>query len=376
MKRILFVDHTPFTGGAELVLAEHLRHLDRARYTPLVACTPTVPALLELYRSAGAEVHLSPMPRLKVRRASIVVGFLKAAWEFRRLVKRERIDLVVSNTSRAAYIASVALIGSGVPLIWWVRDFLYVPAVFRMLAWVPKKIVCVSESIRDFYGGSDDDRFSVIYVGSSLYRQLEVLPREEVREERQRWGFTTEDVVVGFMGRLVADKGIEDLIEAVAKAHARDPRIKLLVLGSGTGQEGDVDEKVRRHVAERGMSFVTFAGHQSNEALFYSVFDIFVLSTRTGEPFATSVVQAMMAGKPVIGTATGGTPEIIRHGETGLLVPPSSPDELARAIELLAGDPVLAESIAEAGCRLASADNREEQTTSRAEALYAELLRL
>lgn len=373
MKRILFVDHTPFVGGAQLVIAEHIRHLDRSRFTPLMACTPTVPSLPELYRSVGAEVHLTPLPRLRGNPLAVLPRLLHAAWELRRLVKRERADVVVANTSRAAYVASLALRGTGVPLVWWVRDFLFGRRWFRLFGSAPRKVICVSRAIRDHYDGAGDERFAVVYVGNSLYRKIEEVPPDRVREERARWGMAPDDVVVGFMGRLVEEKGVEDVIAAVAELHREHPRVKLLVVGTGGNQEGDVEARVRREAAERGMSFVTFAGYQAEEPLYYQMFDVFVLSTRTDEPYATSVVQAMMAGKPVVATATGGTPEIVRDHETGLLVPPSSPREMANALRRLVQDPELARRLARGGREYALANNREELTTAQVERLYDQL---
>jgi glycosyltransferase involved in cell wall biosynthesis len=372
--RVLFLDHTPVVGGAELVLATHVRALDRARFHPIVACTDTVPMLVELYRSAGAEVHLLPMPRLR-RRSPVVIGaLLLAATRLRRLVRRLDVDLVVANTSRAAYIASVALVRTRVPLIWWVRDFLFGRHVFRLLARTSRRIVCVSDAIRRFYGGAGDPRYSVIYVGSSLDLDLPGIGSEQVEAERARWGFVATDVVVGFMGRLVEEKGPRDVIEAVAALHLRQPRLRLLVVGSGRGQEGDVEEELRKLVADRGWSFVVFAGFQRAEALYYRLFDVFVLGTRSGEPYATSVVQAMMAGTPVVATATGGTPELVRDRETGLLVPPRKPARIAEAIETLIDDPVLRRQIADRARRHVSVHNREAVTTRQAERIYDEVL--
>lgn len=373
-RRVLFVDHTPFTGGAQLVLADHIRYLDRERFTPIVACTNAVPALVERYRAAGAEVFITPLPRLRVKSPAAISRLLRAAWHLRRLVRRERADLVVANTSRAAYAASLALAGTGVPLVWWVRDFLFGRAVFRLLRGVPAKIVCVSRAIRDYYGGAGDPRFEVVYVGNDLYRRIEGVSEGRVRAEREKWGFGPDDVVVGFMGRLVEEKGVEDVIEAVEALHGTHPRVKLLVVGTGSGQQGDVEDRVRRRVAERGLaSRVVFAGFQSDEPLYYRLFDVFVLATRTPEPYATSVVQAMMAGTPVVGTATGGTPELVRDGETGLLVPPAAPLELAGALRALVDDPLLARRLARTGQEYVLRNNREEITTGQVERFYDEI---
>lgn len=373
MKRILFVDHSPFVGGAQLVIADHIRHLDRSRFTPLMACTPTVPALAERYRAAGAEVFYTPLPRLRVRSPAAIARLLRAALALRRLIKRQRADVVVANTSRAAYVASLATRGTGVPLVWWVRDFLFGDLAFRLMSGAPQRIVCVSRAIRDFYGGRDDPRFHVVYVGNDLYRRAAEVSGERIRAERERWGFGPDDVVVGFMGRLVEEKGVEDVVAAVERVHRGHPRVKLLVVGTGSNQENDVEARVRETVAVRGLSFVRFAGFQADEALYYRLFDVFVLATRTAEPYATSVVQAMMAGTPVVGTATGGTPELVRDRETGMLVPPAAPREMAAALEALLEEPGLAERVAEAGRAYVMEHNREEVTTARVERLYDEL---
>jgi glycosyltransferase involved in cell wall biosynthesis len=372
--RVLFADHTPIVGGAELVLATHIAALDRSRFHSLVACTDRVPMLIDLYREAGADVHLLPMPQLRRLSPAVPLGLLRAAWAFRQLVRRERVDVVVANTSRAAYIAAVALIGTGVPLIWWVRDFLFGRTAFRLLAGRADRFICVSAAIRDYYGGRHDPRFSVIHVGSSLDEELPDIDPGAVAAERARWGFDSEDVVVGFMGRLVDDKGPEDVVEAVAIANATDPRIKLLSVGSGRGQVGDVEEELQRRVAARGLDFVVFAGFQRAQALYYRVFDLFVLSTRTPEPYATSVVQAMMAEVPVVATATGGTPELVRDGDTGLLVPPCSPREMANAILRLATDAGLRARVIDAARDEVLAHNRERVTTALAEQVYDSLL--
>ena len=374
MKRILFVDHTPVVGGAELVLATHIAALDRSRFEPHVACTSTVPMLIDLYRDVGATVHVLRMPHLRRLSLAVPVGLLRAAWKLRSLVRQQRIDLVVANTSRAAYIASVALAGSSVPLIWWVRDFLFGRGVFRFLQRTADRIICVSRAIRDFYGSPDDGRFRVVHVGSSLHEELPRVGDAARRTERARWGFTDDDVVVGYMGRLVDDKGPLDVVEAAIMANARDRRIRLLIAGSGRGQDGDVERELNGRVRESGKNCVVIAGFQRDEALYYRVFDVFVLATRTPEPYATSVVQAMMAGTPVVATATGGTPELVRNEETGLLVPPRDPNAMADAILRMVSDPSLRERVIREALAEVMQHNRESVTTALVEAVYDEVL--
>ena len=125
MIKVLFVDHTPFAGGAQLVLAEHIAQIDKTRYEVHVACTNTVPLLLERYQQAGATVHLLALPLLRRPSLSMVGGAIRAIMQLRFLMRRLKIDLVISNTTRASYFCSAAVLWTCTPLIWWVRDFLY-----------------------------------------------------------------------------------------------------------------------------------------------------------------------------------------------------------------------------------------------------------
>jgi glycosyltransferase involved in cell wall biosynthesis len=372
--RILFVDHATIVGGAELVLAAHIRALDRRRFEPFVACTNALPMLVQLYSDAGAGVHVVSMNRLKVAGPHALWRLWRASRELRALADSLSVDLVVGNTSRAAYVAVVGLWGSRIPLIWWVRDFYFGRAVFRAFEHRVAKILCVSQAIRRFYGGDADARFEVVHVGASIHSELELLSREQVRAERARWGFSDGEVVVGFMGRLVSDKGAEDVLDAVARVHAENRRVRLLFVGEGKGQTGDIEAKLHELVAARQLSFAVFAGFQRAEALYYKLFDVFVLATRTPEPYATSVVQAMMAGTPVVATATGGTPELVRDRQTGMLVPPRAPERMAAAIEELLEDPSLRAHVSEQAQREVMLHNREDLLARRVESIYARLI--
>lgn len=373
-RRILFVDHAPIVGGGQLSLAEHLRTLDKNRFEPLVACGGEVPEIAALYRELGAEVSVLMLPRLRRLHPVTLVRLFRAAYALRRLAQRRGVDLVVTSTSRTAYLAAIGLCASGIPVVWWVRDFLFSRQVFRLLAPLAKRVICVSDAVRRFYGGEDDPRFVVIVVGSTLHRTLGDISDDAVRAERSRWGFTPDDFVVGFMGRLVEEKGPEDVIEAVTALHARDSRVKLLVAGTGDGQLNSVEARARSRVAAHGWTFIRFAGFQRNEALYYRLFDAVVLASREHEGYGMSAVQAMMAGTPVIATAVGGTPELVRDHDTGLLVPPAAPDRLALALQELLDDHTLRERLVAAAREEVMANNREEVTTARAEQLYDQIL--
>lgn len=373
-RRLLFVDHSLIVGGAQLALVEHLRALDRGRFQPIVLCADGATELHSLYREAGAELQTMSFPRLRKPNPLVLVRLFQTAREVRRTVQALRAELVVASTARVAYTCAVALAGSGVPLVWWVHDFQFNRLLFRAGAWGAARVICVSGAVRDYYGGRSDPRFHVVVVGSHLHRALATIDAGQVLAERRRWGFEAHDVVVGFMGRLVAEKGAEDLIFAAAALHGRNARMKLLVVGTGKGQTNDVERHLHELVAGRGWDFVKFAGFQSNEALYYSLFDILVLPSRAAEGYAMSVVQAMIARTPVVVSEVGGMRELVRDRETGMLVPPSSPDRLASAIAELADNATLRQRLIAAAHAQVMMHNRVEVTTARTERIYDELI--
>lgn len=372
---ILFVDHTPFAGGAQLVLADHIAELDKAQFRPLVACTDTVPWLIERYQRAGAKVIVLDMPKLRGGRVRTLIDMARTIKNLRKLIRTHSVDIVVSNTTRASYLASIAVIATNAKLIWWVRDFLYPKLLFSILKFLPSRIICVSQAIKQHYMSSNDSKGEVIYVANSLYRSLPAITPEQIQNEKKRWGIEPESVVIGFMGRLVAEKGAEDVVKAVAGVAKTHSQIKLLVIGSGKDQMHDVEEDLHRYVRNAALSdVVAFTGYQDNEALYYSMLDIFILATRDREPFATSVVQAMMAGCAVIGTNAGGTPELVTHEQTGLLYKPGNVDDLAVQIKRLLDDRPLRKKLSVSGQNYVLQYHREELITDQLEQVYRQIL--
>jgi glycosyltransferase involved in cell wall biosynthesis len=370
----LFIDHAPIPGGAQLVLAAHVEALDHSKFEVHVACTNAVPDLVQRFERAGARVHLMDIPRLRGLKPAALVRFGRTILQLRQLLRQARIQVAVSNTARASYLLAAAAAGTGVHTVWWVRDFHYPRRLFRLLQRLPRRIIYVSQAVRDHYDGEDDPRSLVWHVASDMYSRLPGVSAQAIAAERAKYGFTARDTVVGFMGRLVAEKGPEDQVEAVGALSGEFPQLAALLVGTGRGQPNDVESQLHDLVSAEGLeSRIRFAGYQQDEALYYSLFDIFVLATRDREPYATSVVQAMMAGKPVIGTRAGGTPEIIEDGVTGLLYPPGNVESLSAAIRRLLTEPELGPRLASAGRDRVMRNNLEEQLARKAEALYREL---
>jgi glycosyltransferase involved in cell wall biosynthesis len=177
------------------------------------------------------------------------------------------------------------------------------------------------------------------------------------------------EVVIGTIARLVWYKGLEDLLKAAALIVRRYPSARFLVVGDGPLRQA-LEEKAR---ALRLNGTVRFLGAVPNASSLLPHFDIFVLSS-LWEGMSNSLLEAMAAGKPVVATDVGGSPEVVIDGKTGFLVPPKDPEALASAILHLLADRELARNLGEAGRIRVESEFTLEIMVARLEELYDSLL--
>ncbi len=146
-------------------------------------------------------------------------------------------------------------------------------------------------------------------------------------------GARATDLVIGTAARFVPVKALDVLLEALARVCAREPRARGLLLG-----DGPLLPALRARAAALGLEGrVLFPGHQPEVAPYLQALDVFVLSSWS-EGLPMSLLEAMAAGKPIVATAVGGVPEVVRDGREGRLVPPGAPDALADALLELTAD--------------------------------------
>jgi D-inositol-3-phosphate glycosyltransferase len=153
---------------------------------------------------------------------------------------------------------------------------------------------------------------------------------------RKRYGFSAEDFVIIFVGRLIGLKGVKILLKAVSSIRRKD-RLKVLV--AGDGQERNALEGLSRKLGmEKNMVFAGFVPHEEVPR-YFSISRLAVFPSLADEAFGISLCEAMACGLPVIGTRVGGIPELIEDEETGFLVKPGDEGALADKIEKLIESP-------------------------------------
>jgi glycosyltransferase involved in cell wall biosynthesis len=168
-------------------------------------------------------------------------------------------------------------------------------------------------------------------------------------------------------------KGQEDFVDAAKIVHDVRPDVRFVLVGGAWGAAGEKQlARVRQQVRELGLEgVVLFTGARPRVTDMLAALDVSVqcpVSDNYGGTFESLLMEA-----PTIGTAAGPIPEVIRHEQTGLLVPPADPEALAAAMLRLIEDPALARKLAAAGRQLVLDAFTTEQTVDRIDAVYREL---
>ena len=204
--------------------------------------------------------------------------------------------------------------------------------------------------------GLPDERRRVIYAG---VQPEDFVPRpEQVEALRARLGLGAEKIVLT-VSRLVSRKGQDQVLRALPAVKAEIGAVRYLIAGSGPEEER-LRQLTQELKLEPEVLFLPEVSHEELPAL-YALADVFLMPSRDlpGEPiegFGLVYLGAQLCGTPVIGGRTGGTSDAIVDGETGLLVNPEQPAEIASALVRLLQDPELGQRLAAAGAERSRQD--------------------
>lgn len=160
-------------------------------------------------------------------------------------------------------------------------------------------------------------------------------PCEQRSRARAALGLPADASVIGCVGRLVELKNHRIVLEVLPDLLRQWPDLRLVLIGGG-----ELEPTLRTEAAALGVcGQVVFAGARADVAQLLPALDVFVLSSLT-EGLSIALLEAAAAALPIVATAVGGNPEIVRHGETGLLVPPADGTALLEAVRQLLSNPL------------------------------------
>lgn len=202
----------------------------------------------------------------------------------------------------------------------------------------------ISEAICEFLKHLGARNIRLIYDGidTATFRKRDT-------DLRQRLGIANDICLITFVGRLIYAKGVQDLVSALPRAKTVVPNIELLIVG-----DEPYRAKLERLTLEAGCAQdITFLGEKPPTEIvdILSATDIFI-NPSYSEGLPTSVLEAAAVGIPIIAADVGGTREIVKNGETGLLIQPGQPEQIAEAVRLLAQNRQMADELGREARRL------------------------
>lgn len=194
--------------------------------------------------------------------------------------------------------------------------------------------------------------------------------REKIDFLKKQLGLSKENLVVGYMGRITKDKGVEEAVAAFLKLSKKFSHIRLLIIGGF--EEGDaIDDQTKRTILEH--SSIIHVPYQEDPIPYYFMMDIFLFLTKR-EGFGNVSVEAALAGKPVIAADVTGARDTVSDWVTGLLVDPENDVEVAHRLSLLINDKALRQRLGANGRVQAEANYKNEEIWQELDQYYQKLI--
>lgn len=328
-------------GGAEQHVLSLLKNLDRTRFDPHLICLTKGPfSNLAIKNKIPTQtlpmrfpLDLSPLPTL-------------IRWS-----KKQAVSIIHTHGSRANLLGRLCAKWLGLPNLTTVHSSLahdYLSPLSALIALnldrltlpLTSQIITVSEYLAREVALRGGRNIKTIYNGySALSFDDPSFTRHNFRE---KWGIPADALVLGTIGRLHPTKGQIYLIEAAAQLHMRFPKLHLLLIGDGPLRQNLTAELQKNSIPH------TLTGYLPQAYGALQAMDLFVLPS-ISEGMGLVLLEAMQAGVPVVASAVGGIPEVIRDGQEGLLFPPRDTDELTTACSSIFENHNLAQSLIRAG---------------------------
>ncbi len=361
MIKVLFLYPNQFLGPEMTVYTQIIRHLDKTRFSVYLA----------LDSDAVGDIHLSAKDGVRIVRCkfgsalrggvgpALVSGLrLPASMAgLIRFARREKIDLVqCSSTPRTATLGIILakLAGARLLLHYHVIPGRYAgPRGFfeKAIARRADRSVVVSRFLADKVPamGVVRSRVDVVVNGTDCNR---FRPDVDGAAMRREYGIAPDEVLVLQLARIIQQKRQEDVVRAFAIAKRGAPNLRCLLVGwedpRYVGSFASYRAELEHIRAQESLGDSLIIADARPEAPELVAASDMVVMPSIEDAWNLAVTEAMSAGKPVIGSESGGIPEQIVDGVTGFLVPPESPPALAAKMVMLADDAALREKMGKA----------------------------
>ncbi len=338
MKTIAFLNHSDFWGGAEANLYEIATGLGAQGYDVWVV-EPSGGMLKRRLNTEYVKSYTLEFPSFHASPLGVLQNSFEFIREFKHFCTKVKPDVIISNSARCNIYATFArLFVCNVAQVWMLHEYQISKLHLRTFRSLPRYFIAVSKSVRDYYRLPN----TVVIPNAFSIDNQDLCKSADARLP------STGPFTIGWFGRFVRCKGVIVLLEALRKLNGTN--ITLRLYGAETDKEPEYYQEVRDFVNKNRMdSMVSFCGFTSDVIGAMRNIDLVVASSvsKYGGPesFGRTVVEAMIAGAPVIATNSGGAADVVENEVNGLLVKEADSDALASAILRLYNSPQLRERL-------------------------------
>lgn len=365
MVRVLFVEASSggVVGGSLTGLVHLIRGLDRNRFEPAIvlyerkAIEPELEALgvpvhhvsrrrmpkghallqYDGYHRAKSVSAVRSVLRLGRQTLRVAVEELPAAARLARVIQEVGADVVhLGNGVRANFDGVLACWLTRTPCVCHVKGFEKYANRERWAARHIDALVCMTEAVRA-HCAEHGVRGRTTHVVYDALDEAAFAPHRDAAAMRAELGITNGAPCIGVIGNIQEWKGQAVLVEAMARIVEEVPKAHAFIVG-GVHRAGTAyNERLTQRIQELRLNGALSAtGFRRDVADVINALDVVVHTSVRPEPFGRVILEGMLLGKPVVASAAGGVPELIRDGETGFLTPPGDAARLAeRLIPLL-----------------------------------------
>jgi glycosyltransferase involved in cell wall biosynthesis len=354
--KVLCISHSSNFYGAEQSFLFLLQNINRQVFEPIVVL-PSEGYLADKIRALRLKMTFihAPLWINVTDRATVLYNALRemaSLKNYTNLIREEGIDIVYTNTITKV-AGAVASRLCGVPHVWHIREilkdhpltsFFSLEATFKLVERLSDSIIANSKATAaQFQGIAHESKIHVVYNAIDISAFMNAPACNKLRKELALDSYFP---LVGIIGSIHRHKNHEDAVRAFAHLKEWGVAARLVIIGQA-------DKKYKEFLMHLIRSLdiedrVTFLRFRYNISEILQELDL-ILVPSLAEPFGRATIEAMAAGKPVIATNTGASPEIVVDGVTGLLVPPHVPEKMAEAIQKVLSDHKKAAEMGRAG---------------------------
>lgn len=347
--RLLAITHSAALGGNQLHMADLLQRFSPADVTVATVVVPGTGIFGQLLAQMGLPVVTLAIPSLSqlyspgklVREIAKWPGFIN---QFTALLQEVKPDIVYPNSYRSAIVVEPILTRLHVPLVWKMAEFINSQPWHRLaihrITRQASAIVVISNVAREAIVrlGAAPERVYTIPDGIDL-RDFDI-PVAQVTQFRTERSIARGVPLIGMVGWIQPLKGWHVLVEAIPLVRAAFPNAKFLFVGDcNEDRHRSYQTQLRNRIAELTQEdAVIWLGYRQDVPLIMNACDIVIQASIEPETLGVTILEAMAARKPVICSNLGALPEVNLNGETGLVVSPNRPVELAEAMKRLLGN--------------------------------------